>query len=152
MRISFRIAAVLLAIYALAAVSFAQTPGFPIPNTAAVGDQKPGSVLIYNLFTSSPSSPSTQNTRISVTNTHPTSFVAIRLIFVNGDTGASITNHICLTASQTASFNTSDVDPGVTGYLIAIAVDAATGCPISFNYLVGSEQVKMGNYNAGLAA
>lgn len=45
-----------------------------------------------------------------------------------------------LTPSQTATFRASDVDPGVTGYLIALAVDA-NGCPTINNYLIGGAMV-----------
>ena len=50
-------------------------------------------------------------------------------------------SYICLTGNQTASFLASDLDPGTTGYLVAIAVNAI-GCPTSFNYLIGDEYVK----------
>ncbi|MGH9837464.1 MAG: hypothetical protein ACREEM_01625, partial [Blastocatellia bacterium] len=43
---------------------------------------------------------------------------------------------------------TSDLDPGVTGYLIAVAVDAATGCPINFNALIGDAYVKLDSGHA----
>src|SRR5262249_43517171 len=36
----------------------------------------------------------------------------------------------------------SDVDPGVTGYIVAVASDSFTGCPVSFNFLIGDEYVK----------
>jgi hypothetical protein len=47
-----------------------------------------------------------------------------------------------LTKSQTASFLTSDIDPLTMGYIIAIASDPFTGCPIDWDYLIGDEYVK----------
>jgi hypothetical protein len=45
----------------------------------------------------------------------------------------------------------SDVDPGISGYVMAVAIDGPaglaggnnTGCPISFNYLIGTANVKL---------
>ena len=46
----------------------------------------------------------------------------------------------------------SDIDPGTTGYLIAIATDRS-GCPINFNYLIGDEYVKFATgHQVNLAA
>ena len=52
-------------------------------------------------------------------------------------------SYLCLTANQTASFLASDLDPGTTGYLVAVAVDCVLGCPINFNCLIGDEYIKM---------
>lgn len=50
------------------------------------------------------------------------------------------TNYVNLTPQQTISFLASGVDPGVTGYLIAVPVDEH-GCPVNFNYLIGNAYV-----------
>jgi hypothetical protein len=39
----------------------AADPGLPLPNDSGLNDQKPGSVLFYNLVTSSPSGSTSQN-------------------------------------------------------------------------------------------
>jgi mucin-19 len=128
-------------------------PGAPHPSLAEVSDQKGGSVLVYNLYSSDSAAPTTQNTRMALTNTHPSLPVALHLFFVDGSTCAVADNLICLTANQTLSFLASDIDPGTTGYLIAVAVDRVTGCPINFNYLVGEEYVKLtSGHAANLAA
>jgi hypothetical protein len=57
-------------------------------------------------------------------------------------------SYICLTATQTASFLASDVDPGVKGYIVAVAVDGVLGCPIAFNWLIGDEYVKFATGHA----
>lgn len=54
---------------------------------------------------------------------------------------------------QTTSLLASDLDPGVTGYLLALVCDETTGCPIRFNYLLGSEYVKLASgHTANLTA
>ena len=46
-----------------------------------------------------------------------------------------------------------DVDPGITGFIIAVAVDGQLECPVSFNYLTGNADIKApAGYQASLAA
>ena len=118
-------------------------PGALFSSSAEVSGQKSGSVLVYNLFSSSGSAPNTQNTRISMTNTHATQPVAVHLFFVDSASCSVADAFICLSQNQTASFLMSDFDPGTTGYIVAIASDAITGCPINFNYLIGDEFIKL---------
>ena len=122
-------------------------PGTAIPSAAAVSDQKLGSVLIYNYYTSSISNPATKNTRVSITNTNATDGVAVHFFLVDGTSGSQSDIFICLVPNQTTSFLASDVDPGSTGYIVAVAV-APTGCPLSFNYLIGDEYVKLDSGHA----
>jgi hypothetical protein len=117
--------------------------GLPLPAASEAGDQKVGSVLVYNLYSSSATSSNSQNTRISLTNTNSSSPAAVQLFFVDGSTNSVTSATICLTQNQTAAFLAADVDPGMTGYLVAVAVDANTGCPVNFNFLVGSAFVKL---------
>ena len=121
-------------------------PGL-IPSTSQVSDQKAGSVLVYPIYTSTVGVNS-QNSRINITNIHQNLSAFIHLYFV-ADTCAISDAYICLTANQTASFLMVDLDPGTTGYLVAITVDGATGCPTNFNYLIGDEYVK---FTSGHAA
>ena len=115
--------------------------------------QKTGSVLIFNLYTSNASDPARQNTRISLTNTNDTAQAYVHLFFVNSDTCAVSDVYTCLTANQTMSFLASDMDPGVTGYIVAVAVNELFGCPINFNYLVGDADIKLtSGHQASLAA
>ncbi|MBP6820786.1 MAG: DUF11 domain-containing protein [Acidobacteria bacterium] len=127
-------------------------PGQCIPPNSETSDDKPGSILFYGIYTSAAASNDPQNNaRISLTNTNPQLGVAVHLFFVDGATCSVADAFVCLTANQTASFLMSDIDPGITGYIVAIAVDGPpgtadgnnTGCPISFNYLIGSAFVKM---------
>src|SRR5262249_53313585 len=109
------------------------------------------SVLFYPVYTSS-SDASRQNTRISVTNVEPTRSAFLHLFFVDGSTCRVADLFMCLTPNQTASFPTSDFDPGMTGYMMIVAVDR-NGCPINFNYLIGDEFVKFASgHQANLGA
>jgi len=115
-------------------------------------DQKPSSLLVFNLYASSIADPGQRDTSFSITNVNNTQSAWVHLYFINNSctTADSI---VCLTPKQTTSFLASDVDPGVTGYAIAMAVDSTIGCPVSFNHLIGSEFVKLDSgHAANLAA
>ena len=128
-------------------------PGECIQPTTEISDDKPGSALFFNFYTSNPGDPTQNNTRISLTNIHPNRAVAAHLFFVDGSTCSVADSFVCMTPNQTISFLMSDVDPGTSGYIVAIAVDGPpgfeggnnSGCPISFNYLIGSASIKMTN-------
>ena len=150
MRTSRKLAHALLALFALVVLSsfaLAADPGLTYPPTSEVSDQKAGSVLIYNIYTSGATSGTTQNTRINITNTSTSTGAAVHLFFVS-DGCAIADSFICLTATQTATFLASDVDPGVSGYIVAIATDL-NGCPVAFNWLIGDLYVK---FTSGHAA
>ncbi|MFN6203245.1 MAG: hypothetical protein ACK496_12295, partial [Acidobacteriota bacterium] len=119
-------------------ISPVSAPGNMQP-TAGV-QQKPGSVLIYNVYTSSVNT-ALSETQITLTNTNPVDTATVHLFFVDGVTCTVADQTVTLTQSQTASFQASDVDPGVTGYLIAVAVDQ-NGCPTINNYLIGGAMVR----------
>lgn len=125
-----------------------------IPPASAVSDQKAGSILIFNLYTSSSIDPTGENTRINITNTalntgtSNAGSVTIHFFFITGDTCEISDGFLCLTASQTTSFLMSDLDPDITGFLIAVVVDPITSCPINRNVLIGDEYVRMGSGHA----
>jgi hypothetical protein len=127
-------------------------PGRPFGAAQAGGAQQPGSVLVYNLYTSAAARPNAQNTRFNLTNTSTTSAATVHLFFIS--TGAQVADaFVCLTANQTASFLASDVDPGTNGYALAVAVNRQTGCPVEFNHLIGDEFVKLtSGHQANLGA
>ncbi len=131
-----------------------ETPTEPrLPPTSPVSDQKAGSILVFNLYTSSSVDPAKTNTRINITNTNDDENITLHLFFISGDTCEVGDTYICLTASQTTSFMASDIDPGVTGYLVVVAVDGKNGCPINFNHLIGDEYIKLqSGHTANLGA
>lgn len=129
-------------------LSNCQTPGpGPFyPARSEVTDQKAGSVLVYPVYTSSVADPK-QNSRLSITNTHPNLPGFVHLFFVADNCSVSDA-FICLTPNQTTTFQASDLDPGTTGYLVAVASSGVTGCPVNFNYLIGDEYVKFASGHA----
>jgi hypothetical protein len=115
-------------------------------------DQKAGSVLFYNIYSSDASNYNAQNTRISITNTHLEIKATVHIFFVDGVSCSVADIYICLTPNQTFTILASDIDPGTTGYLIAVAVDDK-GCPVNFNFLIGDEFVKFATgHTANLGA
>lgn len=132
----------------LAVSSQAADPGLLIPANSPVSDQKAGSILVYNVYTSSITSFLSQNSRISVTNTNDFLSVSIHLFFVDGVSCSVADSYACLTQNQTISFLASDLDPGITGYLVVVAVDSR-GCPVSHNYLIGDAFTKFTSGHAG---
>ena len=122
-------------------------PGARLAAVSPLSDAKAGSVLIYNIYTSA-TDPTRQNTRLSITNTDPARQAFVHLFFVEGASCSVADSFLCLTPNQTTSFLASDLDPGTTGYVVAVATDA-TGCPTNFNFLIGDEYVK---FQSGHAA
>ena len=147
-----RILAALWLCYGLHATARAQQPGTALPSASDASDLKMGSVLVYNFYTSGLANSGLQNTRFSITNTDNRHNAYVMLYFVDGSSGLAAGVYICLTPYETAYFLASDVDPGITGYVIAVAVDR-NGCPVSHNFLMGSANVKLAsghiaNYSA----
>lgn len=141
----------LLLLLAMLLVGIATGWAQAIPNAGNAGDPlnlnnnlpspvKPGSLLFYDVYTSKIGDP-TENTKMNITNTHPTRPVIVHFFFINQLDCFIADAYICLTANQTFSFLASDYDPGVTGFLYAVAVNA-DGLPISHNYLIGDLYVK----------
>ncbi|MBX3278562.1 MAG: hypothetical protein KF868_11225 [Acidobacteria bacterium] len=134
-------AAALFSVVIAGSSAFAADPGLPLEITGEASDQKAGSLLYFNIYTSSATNPLTQNTRISITNTNDFVGVAVHLFFVDGGSCSVADRFVCLTPNQTTTFLTSEQDPGVTGYIVALAVDFQ-GLPRQFNFLIGDEYVK----------
>ncbi|MFN0110869.1 MAG: SdrD B-like domain-containing protein [Blastocatellia bacterium] len=122
-------------------VSGLAVPGQPFENNGS-------SVLVYPIFTSNASDSTSQNTRINLTNIHTQKSICVHLFFVDGASCSIADSIVCLTPNQTTSFLASDLDPGTTGYLVAVAIDC-NGCPTNFNFLVGDEYVKFASGHRG---
>ena len=98
-------------------------------------DMAPASVLFFNKYTSSPTSPQLQDTQINITNTNQNEPISLHMFLVDGSTCSIADFFLSLTPNQTFSFLASEFDPGVQGYIVAVA--AAGGTPTQFNYLIG---------------
>jgi hypothetical protein len=141
----------LFALLVVASSALAADPGAAFPVTSEASDQKAGSILYYNSYTSSATTPTADNSRINITNTNSNFGVAVHLFFVDGSNCTVADSFICLTANQTASFLASDVDPGITGYIVAMAVSRdseSAGLPRQFNFLIGDVYVKFASGHA----
>jgi hypothetical protein len=102
--------------------------------------EQPGSLLVFPYYASSLYS-TAENTAVNVTNTSATDATQLRVLFYSATDCRTAEYAVCLGAQQTLSFKMSDYDPGVKGYCIAYATDAA-GQPVQFNHLVGSARLR----------
>jgi hypothetical protein len=97
-------------------------------------------MLIYNYFTSSQTAGA--DTRLSLTNTHASLPVRVKLYFVDGNSGSVASSAITVAPMQAQSFLASSVDPSVTGYIIALAVNEADE-PLPFDHLLGTALIQL---------
>jgi hypothetical protein len=103
--------------------------------------EKPGSLLVFPHYASALYS-SAENTTVAITNTSATEATQLRVLFYSAADCQAAEYAVCLGTQQTLSFRLSDYDPGVKGYCIAYAADAA-GQPVQFNHLVGSARLTL---------
>jgi hypothetical protein len=134
--------AALFALVMMSVAALAADPGSAYPATSEISDQKAGSILVYNYY-SSPAAPTpNHNTRINITNTSSTSPVIVHLFFVAEN--CSIADFkLPMSQNLTYTFNVSEFDPNINGYLVAVATDGDTGLPRSHNFLIGDLYVKL---------
>lgn len=143
MQTSHKLTRLLLALAAFlisATAVWAQDPPNAGFATNLPSAHKPGSLLFYDIYTSNGGSV-TENTRINITNSHPSRPVNVHLFFVRQVDCTIADVYLCLTANHTFSFLASEFDPNETGFLFAVATNAE-GVPVSHNYLIGDLYVK----------
>ena len=101
-----------------------------------VSAQKTGSVLVFPYYTSALGGGS--DTRLTISHTGGgTALNYVHLFMIDGATCQASDFYLCLTPNASFSFRTSDYDPGVTGYVLAVAVNAQ-GIPIRNNAFLGN--------------
>jgi hypothetical protein len=106
-------------------------------------ESRPGSVLFFHRYTSDPNNPQLSDTQINITNINPVENASVRLFFVDGATGSIADFELSLMPNQTLSFLTSQFDPGVDGYMIAVATDGSV--PVQNNSLIGTALIRENN-------
>ena len=144
-KLILRVGFVCLLMVCATQIARAADPGLPFPSESEMSDQKAGSLLVFNYYSSSPISALQENSRVSITNTNSLEGTTIHLYFIDGATCSVADSWLCLPPNCTSTFSMAEVDPGTSGYLVAIASDGPTGfrsggntgAPVSFNYLVG---------------
>ncbi|MFN0120177.1 MAG: hypothetical protein ACKV2V_06715 [Blastocatellia bacterium] len=131
-------------------------PGAAMPDQSPADDQRAGSVLIWNYFTSNPANFATGDTRFSITNTNAVNGIYVHLFFVDGASCVPSDSFLYLSPAKTTVFTASYYDPGTSGMLIAVAINGISGCPAKFNYLRGAAAVRLQaggrDYQANIAA
>ena len=107
-------------------------------------EMKPGSLLVFPRFASGIYGDS----RLYITNTHPTQKARVRLFFTGmADSTAMNETIIVLFPNQTTELNPNDLAPNQKGWVMATAIDNRY-LPLNFNFLIGSARVKDQSGNA----
>lgn len=130
--------------------ALAADPGTVLPATSEASDQKPGSLLIYNYYSSDSANQNQRNTTLNITNASVSRPVIVHFFFVTQSCSVADFKST-LTQNQTLSLSLSDVDPDVTGYVMAVA-ENAEGLPIAHNFLIGDLYFRDAEKSVGLAA
>ncbi len=107
-----------------------------------VSDQKPGSVLVFPFYTSRAATKS--DTRLQLSNIGAAQ-TYLHVFLLDGATCQPSDFFVCLTPNASLAFKASEYDPEVTGWVLAVAVDAQ-GIPIRNNALIGNAFVNDGEY------
>jgi DNA-binding beta-propeller fold protein YncE len=125
----------------------------PAVANPAVSDQKAGSVLVFPYYTSAADgSFARSDTLLQISNvcngpstiSGVPNYSFLHLFFINGENCSPADTFVCLTPNGSIQIKASDYDPMVTGYLIAIAVDAS-GAPVQNNCFIGAAYTRVNN-------
>jgi hypothetical protein len=103
-------------------------------------DSKTGSVLFFNRYISNQAGGVLGDTQINITNTNLDESVSVQLFFVDGNSGSIPYFVLMLAPNQTVKFLTSEFDPGIQGYIVAVATDGFRAT--QFNSLIGSAHIR----------
>lgn len=125
------------------------SPPPPPPPPEEPSSKSGGHVLVFPFYSSSSSSPSMENTSISITNSDESHSVTLHLFFILSESNDSADRFLRLTPNQTVSMLASEIDPGVAGSILAVPVDAMTGCPVRFAGVTGTARIKLASQQAG---
>ncbi len=114
----------------------------PAPANVMVSDQKAGSVLAFPYYISNAATKKDTRLTISHIGTQPAN---VHIFFIDGTSCDAADLFVCLTPNASFSFKTSEYDPEMTGWLLAVAVDNE-GVPTRNNALIGNAFVVDGEY------
>lgn len=129
-------------------VAYGSTSAQAILNVQ-VSDQKAGSLLVFPYYTSK--AQDRRDTRMTISNPGPQA-VAVHVFFLDGSNCSQADQFLCLTPNASIAFKASDLDPEVTGWVLAVAVDPNDGRPVAANTLIGNAYVLDGDYQGNYGA
>src|SRR5262245_60266798 len=129
-----RLGLILCALSILGSAALAQ-----YSNGSVIGS-KPGSVLFFNRYMSNPADGVMGDTQINITNINPYESVSVQLFLVDGGSGSIAYYGLMIPPNQTEKFLTSEFDPGIQGYIVAVATDGFKAT--QFNSLIGNTQIR----------
>ncbi|HEX4946322.1 MAG TPA: hypothetical protein VFZ34_06655 [Blastocatellia bacterium] len=123
-------------------MALSATQAQPILNVQ-VSDQKAGSLLVFPYYTSK--AQDRRDTRVTISNPGP-KHVTVHIFMLDGSNCSQADQFTCLTPNASVAFRASELDPEVTGWILAVAVDDLTGHPITANSLIGNAFLQDGDY------
>jgi hypothetical protein len=106
-------------------------------------------VLVIPFFVSNASAAQSEDTRFSLTNSNNSRAATVHIFLIEDDGPSMSDMFSCLTPNQTQVFLASEIDPNTAWHAVPVAVDPVSGCPIAFNYLLGSADVMLASGHAG---
>lgn len=112
-----------------------------VPNAPAVSDQKAGSMLVFPYYTSN--SQTKADTRITISNVGTETTIVHLFLMEKSCTQAD--QFVCLTPNASLALKMSELDPEMTGWVLAVAVNNY-GVPVQQNNLIGNAFVSDGQY------